>query len=79
MILVIDTRNVIESITLRVFDNFIDNDKEGVFSSNFNNWPNLTYKGGKYAVGLINFFLSLNFHRKLDIVSSPTEIATKKP
>lgn len=45
MILVIDTRNVIESITLKAFDNFIDNDKEGVFSSNFNNWPSLTKVG----------------------------------
>lgn len=31
MILVIDTRNMIESITLKVFDNFIDNDKKGSF------------------------------------------------
>ena len=37
MILVIDTTNVIELITLRVFDNFIDDDKEGVFSSKFSN------------------------------------------
>ena len=37
MILVIDTRNMIESKTLKLFDNFIDNDKEGIFSSNFNN------------------------------------------
>jgi hypothetical protein len=31
MILVIDTRNVIESITLKLFDNFIDDDKKGPF------------------------------------------------